>query len=271
MGLNYVILNLKWSIISPNGGIIFTFGLFISAIILYLIFSKDFQMSLLHLKNKASVEIKDIDLKNSKAFLQELIMIFTIFLISGLLTTSMWWATFGWDTWGHRLIIPYAMPMIVLTVLGSQQYSEYYEKRMQENTETPFNASKQLLKSVSIIKWLFIILAIILALCGLVYNLMTVQAVYGKDLDVVGLSLHSQPWCLKMDSDTRGIAPYYWKCVVERFKYIPFFHNQERMIGLEAKQLIQIGIIAVFSSVILAPSWPIRKKEVAPLPRRITD
>ncbi len=45
MDFNYVILNFIWSLISPNGGIIFSYGIFLTVTILYLIGHQTIQLS----------------------------------------------------------------------------------------------------------------------------------------------------------------------------------------------------------------------------------
>jgi hypothetical protein len=251
MGLNYMILNFKWSLISPNGGIVFAYGLFLSIIFSYLISRQNFQIFLLsRLYIKRENNINNTELHQAKSSLRELIIFIIILLTSGLFTTSMWWAAFGWDTWGNRLIIPYAMPMIVLFIRAIQQYIQYYEQLIPKKRETLSNVDNKSSKiNINIMKKFIVVLIAMLAICGLIYNLVTIQAVYRKDKNVFIESLHSQHWCQKMISDSRGIASYYWQCAMERFQYIPIIHHPPRIIGFEGEKLISIALISLFINI----------------------
>ncbi len=116
-------------------------------------------------------------------------------------------------------------------------------------------------------KKLIIISMMISVLCGLMYNLVTIQAVYRKDINVVGESLYSQPWCREMVSDSRGIRPYYWQCVLERFQYIPILHRPPRILGHDGKILISIAFISLFINLPFTRLWAYRNSIVAHQPR----
>jgi len=257
MDLYYTVLNFIWSLISPNGGIVFAYGFFLTIILLYSNSHQKIQLSaLLNLKNLAKEYTTKTVSTNAESSLVEVHTLIIIVLLCGLLTTSLWWAAFGWDTWGHRLMIPYIMPVHMLITISTQNHSDYSRTLMNTRKLKYVNINH---KSMNLfhtsINTLKIISILILVMCGLIYNLVTIQAVYRKDRDVVRESLFSQPWCREMVSDDRGIRPYYWRCVLERFQYIPILHHPPRIQGHEGKILISIAFISLFINLPFTRLW----------------
>jgi hypothetical protein len=251
MNMDYFITNFKWAVFSPNGGIVFSYGLFLSIILLHLMFHKSIQSALhIMLSSKNNDNIESNDLIHCKQSLKELVIFIFLFLVVGLSTTSAWWATFGWDTWGYRLITPYFMPVAIIAILWTKKYIEYSERLIRIFRSLPVLDHIPRQKNLSIVRHLVIILAILLALCGLSYNLVTIQTLYRKDINTLVASLHSQPSCRKMVSDNRGIVPYYWDCAMARFQYVPILHYPPGIIGFEGRKLFLIALISLIISII---------------------
>jgi hypothetical protein len=268
MNLNYTILNFIWSLISPNGGVIFAYGIFLSVVFLFLIGHQKLQLSAaLNLKNHNVAATSGTSSDGVSNHLMELMMPIIV-LMCGLSTTSLWWAAFGWDTWGNRLIIPYIMPLIMLTIMLIQEYDEYSGKSLSKSRKKYLDKNDNLFnRCPTLTKILVIISLMILFICGLIYNMVTIQAVYRKDIDVVRESLFSHPWCREMLSDSRGIIPYYWQCVHERFRYIPFLHHPPRILGREGKVLMSVAFISLFITLPFKRRWTHRNRNVDHQPR----
>ena len=257
MRIQYAVFNFIWSLISPNGGLVFSYGVLMAIVILILTTSQVNRGSRTIISGVNLIRIGDND-RSTTTFriLIELIAFNIIILSYGLLTTSLWWAAFGWDTWGNRLIIPYIMPIIMLIIMSIQDRGEHREQSIGIMEMKYLDKNCELInRSFPVKNKLIIISIIILVICGLMYNMVTIQAVYRKNVDVVGESLFSQPWCRKMVSDGRGIRPYYWRCVLERFQYIPILHRPPKILGPEGKILISMAIMSVFVNLPCMRPW----------------
>lgn len=88
--LKYVVLNLAGTLWSPNGGLVVYWGLAIIVIAL-----------LVKIATRVNAASRDQ--------LNRVALIFIVLVATGVLSNSLWWSTFGWVSWGNRLIIPYAL------------------------------------------------------------------------------------------------------------------------------------------------------------------
>ena len=95
------IQNFIASIFSPNGGLIFFYGISISIIFLVFLKIKEIRNPINKEKLFIFSKFSEINIYSS-----------SIILIS-LLINSKWWAAFGWVSWGNRLIIPWSMSLIM--------------------------------------------------------------------------------------------------------------------------------------------------------------
>lgn len=258
MNVNHFASNLWWSLFSPNGGLIFGYGLFFSIVIFYFVFNKVINSH--HLESRNFNSLRDGEGKENFKKFEEIVIVIGITLLSGLIATSMWWATFGWDSWGFRLIIPYMMATVVLTILAISIYSDFcktylVEVMLVKGTESINQSNLEQQKLTTRKAFLFSVV-VILGLLGLTYNLATIQAVFIKDLNLFAESLFSQQWCKTMMSDSRGIVPYYWDCVLDRFQYIPMMLHPPQAIGAESKKFLTILFVAlVINLVSLNMRW----------------
>ena len=152
------IQNFLAGIFSPNGGLIFFYG--INIFIIVLVFLK-----IREVKNPINKEKVFIFIKFSEISIYTISVIFTALLIN-----SKWWAAFGWVSWGNRLIIPWSMSLIISASLGLITFLNIFDWNQEPiSLDLNFNKFKILKKRISFINRKFFILISRLAIIFGVY------------------------------------------------------------------------------------------------------
>lgn len=124
---------------------------------------------------------------------------------------SLWWAPFGWDSFGNRLIIPLGLGLIIL-LIGTGGIE-------------PRPQSSAFPKPSSFVK----ITALALVIISFAY---TITAHTKNKSDLWNDSLHNGPRCQAMLTALRSEvytklktrfwkSDYYYDCATERFSYVP--------------------------------------------------
>ncbi len=215
MGAGHALANFFWGALSPNGGILVAYGLILAC-------------WLVRLRQGTPARVGD------NADTRKISWPTVVALIgTGLATTASWWASFGWDAWGYRLFIPYAMPSLYLMFL----FTNPSEKNPAEPSIIKDRGGLRLSISAALIA--------MLSLLGFSYNYSTLDASYSRHSSVIEQSLHSAPPCIEMSEDIRGISPNYWECVSARYRYFPFFKLTPIRSGLREARLLLVVLISV--------------------------
>ena len=159
------IQNFLAGIFSPNGGLIFFYGINIFIVVLVFLKIKE-------LRNTIKKEKLFVFIKFSEISIYSTSVIFTALLIN-----SKWWAAFGWVSWGNRLIIPWSMSLIISASLGLITFLNIFDSS-QELIFLDLNTNKfKILKNkISFINRKFFILISRLAIiCGIYYFISSVN------------------------------------------------------------------------------------------------
>lgn len=176
------------SVLSPNGGIIAFWSLpfFITSVILVY-----FKMHVPHIAIFAII----------------------VYIFASLIGFSLWWAPFGWDSWGNRLMLPAMLAAIIIIITLSSVCTKQHGKTL--------NGKKVLSKPIYIF-------AVVFALYSLYYTV--VSYVSDKELLIYN-SLHRSQKCIDMRNVLKQHGPnlglkfwkseHYYECADERFLHIP--------------------------------------------------
>ena len=251
MNLDHFVSNAWWSLFSPNGGLLVSYGLFFSIVVFYIFFNKIQHIS--HPESGADTKIKCEESRQVSSRLEELPIIISAVFLSGLMTTSAWGVTFGWDTWGFRLFVPYIMALVTLIILAISDETSSFKTSSKKSMKLVLPKNSRPVKKVSrkfiLRKICLVSVVVTLSLLSLTYNLTTIQAVYREDKPVIHESLYSQKWCQEMmakkkKTDSYG-ASYHWRCTLERFKYIPILHHPPEINDTDRKRLALIAYVAL--------------------------
>lgn len=180
---------LYYIIYSPNGGFLVFWGCAFSVFIFIL--------------------YMNLDIHFYKPFL-----ILTIFLLGGTTSLSLWWAPFGWDSWGNRLIIPFGFSFFA-SILFLMVFN--------------FNGFARGSGLAIIIKALVVTVII----CIVFYSKDYLISSFSSNPGLLQYkSLYSSSECLDMLSDlqsglVQNMGSSYWKtdsyynCAFSRFNYTP--------------------------------------------------
>lgn len=187
------------SLLSPNGGILIFW--FSSFFVSYLMF---------HTKRQ---------------YFSHLTLLTSCFLFSGtVIGLSLWWAPFGWDSWGNRLIVPTMLGILISLISTANCQISFNRSNFTSTTETRYD---------SIVTNKFTIIKILLATI-LIFSLHYVLVSYYSDKSkLLRKSLLNHPSCLEMmdvlkrEGQNQGFAfwrsDYYYNCARDRFLHIPTF------------------------------------------------
>jgi hypothetical protein len=183
----HAVQNLLGSLLSPNGGIVVAYGLFFGLLVL----------------------------RTGRQRPRGLHLVLAgLVLLNGLAVTAAWWASFGWNTWGQRLVLPYLMPVMYLAIRATNPRSTGRDRPSTQKDDGPMPR----------FRWACIgraIVCVVLCSLGLLYNYATLDVTYTRGSPTFWNSLAGTPECQRMLNDPRGIAPFYWECVAQRFRHLP--------------------------------------------------
>ncbi len=190
------------SLLSPNGGIlIFWFSSFFVCFLL------------IHTK---------------RHYFSNLTLLTSCFLFSGtVIGLALWWAPFGWDSWGNRLIVPTMLGILISLISTASFRDSFNRNNFSSPTETTY---------YSIFTHKFFFTKIILVSI-LIFSFHYVLVSYYSDKSkLLRESLLNHPSCLEMmdafkrEGQNQGFAfwrsDYYYTCARDRFLHIPTFWKQ---------------------------------------------
>lgn len=176
---------------SPNGGVF----IFWSASVVYCLF----------LLRKFGLRIHPAAITTSLAL-----------ILSSAFGFSLWWAPFGWDSWGDRLMIPSALASLIIIISTAFTDTPLQQSPNSEALE------KQRIHPV------LVTLLIVLTIPSIHY---TFSAYYSDRSKLLHESLFGGKYCKEMmsavrnDSKNLGLGlwrtNYYYNCARERFIHIP--------------------------------------------------
>lgn len=141
-------------------------------------------------------------------------------VVSGLLTTAAWWAAFGWDSWGHRLAVPYVMPLVLIGLASRGSEPERPVSR-------PW-------------RWGLVAAAILAA----VYAYSTLDVVFTPGSPVLSQSLWGTESCRQMMDAPFAIEDAYWDCARSRFWDAGFLEASLGRFGIRDLALAGIAVCA---------------------------
>ncbi|HFG1570660.1 TPA: hypothetical protein ACGFWZ_003339, partial [Vibrio cholerae] len=142
-------------------------------------------------------------------FHNKAVRVFSFYLISfALIGFSRWWAPFGWDSYGNRLMLPIALSILVMAILVPEKY---FVKDCNS-------------------QWKTYIILLFIAFYSSVYIFFSY---WSEKPMLLHYSLNGGPQCQKMISDLNGdlhkdLGLKFWKtdsyynCARERFLFYPW-------------------------------------------------
>jgi hypothetical protein len=189
------------SFFSPNGGILAFW--FSSFIVCYL---------LNHI-NKQSFSI--------------LTLLTSAFLFTGtVIGLSLWWAPFGWDSWGNRLMVPTMLGILIALITTANSQNSL-------NTGICTSTPKATKNHIHTYKFTIKLMTMLVFIFSLHYVLVSY---YSDKSKLLRESLLNHPSCLEMmevlksGGQDQGYAfwrsNYYYTCARDRFLHIPTFWKQ---------------------------------------------
>lgn len=190
------------SLFSPNGGVlVFWFSSFICCYLL---------------------------MRLKKQTFSQLSLLVSVFLFAGsVIGLALWWAPFGWDSWGNRLMVPTMLGILITLILTTNTQATQNIAISRQTSKAPINLC--VTKHRMLIKWITVILCL--------WSLHYVFVSYYTDKPkLIRESLLNHPSCLAMmdalrkEGQEQGFAfwrsDYYYICARDRFLHIPSFWKQ---------------------------------------------
>ena len=190
------------AIASPNGGLIFFYGIPISIILISIV-----------LVNK---EQKNINKVKEVLDIQPMCSYCAIITLTSLAFTSKWWAAFGWVSWGNRLVIPWASSIYITSAICG-----YHAL----NTITQQNQLTHLINSTTFRKTIWLTLISVILFTGLHYATTSI----GMDHKKIGKRIDISKTCVNFTTnyyDRRDsyspqtliyTLPIFKQCTTDRF------------------------------------------------------
>ena len=139
-----------------------------------------------------------------------------------------WWATFGWDSWGDRLMIPVMLAMVVCVTATAR--GPRVELQAMPNHRDGLESAKPSYGIARVIRTGAVLVFLALSLHY------TVVSYYADKEAVINASLYSGSRCQQMVRDLKamkamGLAFWrtdsYYACARERFMYVPRYINND--------------------------------------------
>lgn len=150
----------------------------------------------------------------------------TFLFLGTILGLSLWWAPFGWDSWGNRLIVP-TMLGILITLISTMKAQDTQDIK---NVTYSITAKEPTIK---ILKIIIKVTTVFLFIFSLHYVLVSYYVDKSK---LLRESLLNHPSCIEMmtvlkrDGQKQGFAfwrtHFYYSCARDRFLHIPSFWKQ---------------------------------------------
>ena len=193
------------SILSPNGGVLtFWFAAFFAAISL----TKWFGMTLSRVAILVSVTLS----------------------FASVVSFSLWWVPFGWDSWGNRLMVP-AMLASLISIVATADLNLGALK----NQNNFFSGLHKNFSLLVFRKVLSVIVVMLLLILSLHYTLVSY---YAEKATLIRASLFGGTACthmmtsLRTDGARLGMSFWrsddYYDCARERFLHFPTFSEQAK-------------------------------------------
>ena len=149
------------------------------------------------------------------------VTITVILVLASLVGQSFWWAPFGWDSWGNRLMVPAMLASLISIILTMRPgQSEFDSRKATKRSARGYSIGKSKFSSVTTITTSLFALV---SLCYVTVSFYSDKQMLfhlslngGSDCKNMLIKMQAKDWSLKFWK-----GQDYYDCATERFFHIP--------------------------------------------------
>jgi hypothetical protein len=161
------------------------------------------------------------------------------------LALANWWTPFGWDGWGNRLILPFAMTALIIAACATETVLSNHEKPQMETNRILWYVKFYPMKK-NIVKIFLIVVFVIVIIVSLAYVTIGYSS---KRLEILQSSLCCSDACktakAKYNDDIKN--KIHQQCYSDRFKLFPgSLHDIIQPIALLDSNTPMFGMLKCF-------------------------